>query len=286
MSSLGRCIALASDRRQGWVGTANGLLAFNENTGCEPFPGLAADVRVVTLGSNQGKVDNVGLWLLTRPYGIVCIADDGRVDLGWPQPPGIAAALALGNDGRPYAVTTRALWRLGPDEPVAVSGPAPDMITCLAQASDGLWWLGTAQGLFSLVNGGWQLAGEQPGPLQAEVFAFTVSDGCLWVATDTGLWARSGNVWQRHGASDPVFAVASAEGSGALWLADEHGIVRYDPASGASSARYTPFNSGLGSRRIVALAESAGALWIVTQAGISRLQLHRNQGAVNGRATG
>jgi ligand-binding sensor domain-containing protein len=275
LNNLGRCAVGDADGDRVWIGMADGLVAFG--------PGIewsldarahGSDVRALAISAANGGT----LWMLTWPYGIDCILPASHQGPSVRPPSGLPLALAVGQDGWPVVATGRALWRMAADDLQQLSAAMPPTARCLAQAADGIWWLGTAQGAYQLLGGGWNLAGEQPGPVQAAVHALAVVQGRLWAATEAGLYVRQANGWILHGAGPQnqpfvVRALAAAVVAGELWLAREDGVVRYDPTTRAVRAQYTPADSGLASRRVTALVESAGALWIVTQAGISRLAL-------------
>jgi ligand-binding sensor domain-containing protein len=281
LNNLARCIAaIGSDNRVA-IGTAGGLFTCGRESDYGLGP-QGRDIRALC------PIGNEALWVLAWPGGVERWTGGGWADFRPQQPPGFPLALAVGQDGSPYVVTGRSLWRLGAGEPVEVAGPPPAPARCLAQAPEGSWWLGTTRGVYRLAGGGWELAGQQQGPLQAEVHALAVIEATLWAATDAGLWAWHQDFpprpagqppgWQPHagsgaGADPRVLALAPAAGSGNLWLARDDGVVRYDPSTGTLSPPYTVINSGLAGRRVTALAECAGALWIATQAGVSRLKL-------------
>jgi ligand-binding sensor domain-containing protein len=266
LNNLGRCILAHQDDHRVWIGTASGLVAFQTND--EWF--LHSNVGDVRALAASGS-----LWLLAWPQGIGCAIGPETLDFRGSPPPGLPTALAVSQDGRLHAITRNALWRLDADW-MPISSIVPATARCLAQTPDGTWWLGTTQGAYRLIaaTGTWELAGEQPGPLLSEFYMLAIVQDVLWAATDIGLWARQGNEWIAHGEARSVWALAAADNSGAIWLAREDGILRYNPATRAiEQGPYTPINSGLASRRVVALVESAGLLWIVTQAGISRFEL-------------
>ena len=225
LNNLARCAAaIGSDGRVA-VGTAGGLLTCDREGGCR-LETHAGDIRALC------SIGNGTLWVLAWPRGVERLTGGGRVVFRPPQPPGLPLAMGVGQDGSPYVVTGRALWRLEAGEPVEVAGTPPAPACCLAQASDGIWWVGTMQGIYRLAGAGWELAGQQPGPLQAEVHALAVIDGTLWAATAAGLWAWHGpEVWYPHVLASPgegrrVRALAPAGCFGDLWLARDDGVAR------------------------------------------------------------
>jgi len=262
LNNLGRCVALLRGDDRVWVGTAGGLMVFG--------PGEAW-TRISDVGDVRMLAAEDDLWLLTWPRGVRRLAGSGWPNLLECQPPGLATALAVCEDGSPAVFTGRGLWRLG-DQPQALADSIQATVRCLTQTPGGRWWLGTTEGVYRLTAGAWELAGEQPGPGRAEVYALAVVGGTLWAATAVGLWARGANGWVLH-SKELVRALAAASDLTTLWLARDDGVVRYDPVSGVSSEPYTPINSGLASRRVTALAERSSALWIVTQVGTSRATL-------------
>jgi ligand-binding sensor domain-containing protein len=270
LNNLGRCVAADPGDGRVFVGTAGGLVTFRPG-GDWALAREAGDVRQLAAAGGH-------LYLLAWPRGVGRLSDPGQVEFLAGQPPGVPLALAPGRDGRPHVLTTRGLWRLEDDGRWQVRGGPEVQALCLAEAADGAWWLGTSRGVYRLVEGSWELAGEQPGPLQAAVAGLVVLGDTLWAATESGLWARRGGAWVAHQTAPgrdpyPVQALAPAAGAAALWLAGPDGVVRFDPAGGAAAARYTVADSGLAGRRVTGLAEAAGALWVVTHSGISRLTL-------------
>jgi ligand-binding sensor domain-containing protein len=267
LGNLGRCTIERRALRDVLVGTAQGLVRFGP--GAEP-----------SLDRNAGDVLCLcGDYLLARPRGVGRIDRSGRVAFVAKQPPGLPLTMALDLEGALHILTTQGLSRLRIDDYQEIGTPGvDDQARCLVQTLDRTWWLGTTRGLFRLAERGWELAGEQPGPTLAEVHGLAVAGENLWAATEEGLWMRQDGGWIRHAPypsnpAAPVRAIAAAGDPGVLWLAGLEGVIRYDPAAGASDAAYTPANSGLAGRRVTALLESAGTLWVVTQSGISRLAL-------------
>ncbi|MCP4589481.1 MAG: hypothetical protein GY842_01925 [bacterium] len=271
LNNLGRCAASQATREQVWIGTADGLIAFDPE---DPWTLHAKGTDVRALGLTPTEI-----WLLSWPYGVQQFTPN-RFNRRLSQLPGLPTALAVGKTGDLHAVTGRALWYLGADEPPEISAGLPAPARHLVQTPDETWWLGTTRGVYRLVDGVWELAGEQPGPLQAGVYALAAIHDTLWAATEAGLWAWYENRWDLHAdlyamgrpeSPHVVSALAPAGDASALWLARRDGVVRYDPTVRTTSAVYTPANSGLVSRRVTALLENSGFLWIVTRAGISRL---------------
>lgn len=267
LNNLGRCVARARHGGTVWAGTAGGTIAFGP--GDEWSWSAGGDVRALAAGPPGQKLP----WKLVWPRGISAGSGDGEAQSP-AQPPDLPLAFALGQDGQPYTLTARGLWQLG-DGPPQAWGPAPlAPARCLAQGPGGQWWMGTVRGVYRLVDGQWELAGEQPGPVEAGVHALATSGGTLWAATEAGLWARHALGWHEHSVdSQLVRAIAPAGDTGQLWVAWEDGIVCYDPTTGKVKQSYTPANSGLSSRRVTAMVQDGGCLWIVTEAGTNRLNL-------------
>lgn len=277
LNNLGRCIVSQNSNGRVWVGTAGGLVAFgakNDWTICAKNN----DVRsLIAISSGEDSTASESIWMLAWPQGIAQLIPPTRLNFPKLQLPGLPTLLSLGNDKSPYILTGRALWQLETGKLKEIAKAAPALPRCLLQTPDAVWWLGTVRGLYRLSADRWDFVGAQPGPLQAEIYALVVADNILWVASETGLWERRGDKWIAHNseqtdASHAVWALAAGR-SQTLWLASERGICRYDPKTRTYSATYTPFNSGLSSRRVAALLETSGFLWIVTQVGISRLTL-------------
>jgi ligand-binding sensor domain-containing protein len=282
LNNLGRCITGAGDSSL-WVGTAAGLLALESNGTWIEHP-VGGDVRALCLA---GPPASQKLWILSWPHGVGWL-DESGVYARRRLKKGLPVALATGQDRYPYVLTSQGLWKL------VLTGPKGNLLSlervargpeysvrCLAQTPDSTWWLGTTEGVYRRVYGRedwvWQHEGGAGEPRRVGVNAMGVVDDGLWVATDSGLWAWKQGRWQQH-PIDPqnsnmsVRALAPAGVPGALWLAREDGVVRYQPQSGPTLP-FTLAESGLASLRVAGLLERAGVLWIVTQAGISRVDL-------------
>jgi ligand-binding sensor domain-containing protein len=262
LNNLARCVVPPGAGRVA-VGTAGGLVAF-EPGGAWSLDASCGDVRALCPPH-----------LLAWPHGVGRLSAEGRATFLDPQPDGVPLALASGRDGLTHVLTTRALWRLGDGAPAAV-GEGRDGGPCaLAQAPDGAWWLGTARGVFRLAGGRWELSGEHPGPVEAEVNGLAVVGGDVWVAAATGLWQRREGGWRHHpAAGDGALRVVAAAGGGALWLAAADRVLRYDPAAGAVRTAFTPADSGLPGRQVTGLLEHGGSLWVTARGGVGRLTLN------------
>lgn len=274
LNNLGRCVTLQPSNGRVWIGTAKGLIRFGPGDDWAVHNIPEDDIR--DLSASTIKEDD--LWVLTWPHGVLRLNALGQ--LFSQQLSGLPLALAVGQDGYTYVATGQGLWKLGADDTEEVSSnmPAPS-VSCLAQTPDEKWWLGTTQGVWQQITGGWQLAGEQPGPAQAGVYTLSVINDTLWAATGAGLWARRDDTWALYGLgveNTPfsVRALAASSDDALLWLAREEDVVHYNTSTRAIDATYTSAKSGLASRRVTALIENEGFLWIVTQAGTSRLKLN------------
>ncbi len=267
LNNLARCAARQLSDGTTWVGTAGGSIKFQPHGEWSLDPDHGDVQSISGAGGEDGRET---VCLLSWPNLLLCGA-------AAPTPPGLPIAVAAGQDGRPYAMTSDGLWRLdGAGARVAEGTEAA--VTCLAQAPDGLWWLGTTEGVYRQAAQGWGLAGERPGPCSAAVHALLVFDGLLWAATESGLWSRRHDCWVAHGFGDDaeprgVYSLAASEDGRALWVAREDGIFRYEPRGGVIGEPLTPSNSGLASRRVTSVLESGGSLWVTTHAGVSRLKL-------------
>jgi ligand-binding sensor domain-containing protein len=271
LANLSRCIAAPTGDRI-VIGTVGGLLTWGPDEHWRHDP-TAGDVRALAGGGAEPQK----AWLLSWPHGVGRLGQSAAPDYRLPQPPGLPVALAAA-DREPYVLTGRGLYRIRGNRVEEVAGPPPVTVRCLVPTQDGTWWAGTVRGVYRLDGRRWKLAGERPGPLDAEVFALGFHDGSLWAATAVGLWARQEQQWVGHlqgpaGDPWPIRALGVEESSGALWLADDNGVFRYDPATRISGPAFTPLNSGLPSRRVAALAADAHVLWIVTDTGSSRCTL-------------
>ncbi|GAA6617735.1 hypothetical protein [Scytonema sp. NUACC26] len=274
--NFGRCVISKPNSEQVWVGTVGGLFTYQStNKKWQFFSNNNEDIRALALNSTSNT-----FWILSWPNGMdKRLLDGSRADYNpVPQPLSLPLLLAMGQDGHPYVLTERALWRLTTVKTEEVVPSSPSGSLCMLQY-DGVWWIGTSQGLYRLMNGKWQLVGDQPGPLEAAVCDLAVIENTLCVATANGLWTLKNSQWVQHNLKLPsnfplVWVVAPSIHFKAIWLACEDGVVCYDPFSRNIREHYTCINSGLASRRVTALVESTHVLWIVTQAGISCITLN------------
>ncbi|HEV7374108.1 MAG TPA: hypothetical protein VGN95_05300 [Pyrinomonadaceae bacterium] len=272
LSNLGRCISSSSNNGTTWIGTAGGLITCSTDNSwtIDTTQGDVRSLCVARLGPHAEEQET--LWMLAWPKGIS--------PLHASEPPaGLPVALAAGQDGSSaYALTSRGLYHLGGAEKL-IAEDVPWSAHCLAQTPDGVWWVGTTEGMYQYGAGGWRLANERPGPLLEEIRAIAVINAALWVVTEAGLWTRRGGRWESHSLQNDrrIWAIAGAGDMGKLWLAHDDGVLRYDSGACRIDREYTPARNGLASRRVTALVESNGILWIATQAGISILKL-RDEG--------
>lgn len=202
---------------------------------------------------------------------------------------GLVLAIAPDTAGHLHVLTTHGLRSIANlAEPLVRHAP-PYTVHALVQTSlnGSSWWAATSQGLYRWRAGDseWTLEGSLDGPGQSLVSSLLVhaASGVLWVATDTGLWVWNGIRWtprtlplESHSIELPLRALAAAADNW-FWLADAQGVIHYNSLTGETRERFTPFNSGLGSRRVVALLQHAGYLWVITQAGISYLALQKEE---------
>ncbi|MEM7578414.1 MAG: hypothetical protein AAF316_00940 [Cyanobacteria bacterium P01_A01_bin.80] len=272
LSNNGHCVLSQPNSGSVWVGTATGLFTYKPNQKWE-LPIENQNIRAIAPSPDDSKT----LWVLSWPDGISKLKSNvylGPCDSQLFSPP---LLLAIGQDGFPYILTERALWRLKKDnyEKKEKCQGIPPRSRVLAQTTDGAWWLGTEGGLYRLIGSKWQFVGEQSGPLMAAIYALAVVENILWVATANGLWKLQENKWvQLDLELPPVWALAPSLSSEALWLACADGIFSYNISNQCISKPYTCINSGLASHRVTALLETARTLWIITQAGISRVTLN------------
>lgn len=274
LNNLGHCIAQQKFDGRIWIGTAGGLVAFSADDSWTLYD-ESSNIRTLGLsGLDAQKM----LWILAWPHGIHSWASSGLLVPCNHQPTGQTTDFHVGRDGNLYILAGHSLWRLSGGELQVITRFVPDGARSLVETPDERWWLGTTRGVYQLTSGGWELVGDQPGPLQSGVRALVVAHGYLWASTETGLWKRHHEQWTRYDVApnedlSDVRTLAPAGGDGALWLAREDRITRYDPATRKQSEQFTCRNSGLGSCRVTALAEIEDTLWIVTQSGISRFKL-------------
>lgn len=303
--NFGRCILCQNSEcnEKVWVGTVGGLFTYESNkqnsewsqiysTNNKDFRALVIDVN----NSNQ-------LWMLNRPNGVEkFLLNSFRIESF--REVRLPLLLAKSYDGYLYILTEKALLPLEtmtvtellvakslydhPSIPIEKAlqqlkantvnktfVKLPPRTQCLQQTPDGIWWLGTGEGLYKLTNGKWQFVGEQPSPLQASVYAMLVIKDTLCAATENGLWTLAPNGWIQHKlqiSHARVWTLAASR-QDTLWLASEDGVINYNPFTYSINKLYNCINSGLASRRVTALLETSEALWIITQFGINRVSL-------------
>lgn len=291
LSNFGRCVSSKPDSSEVLVGMSGGIFVYESQQKWK-FSDSCGNVHAICNHATTGKS-----WILSLPDGVFQLLDVNQLKRYGLQPQGFPTALSIGQDDLPYVLTEQGLWRLHYQEnkKTKVAFGKQPCSRCIAQSSDGMWWAGTPEGLYKLVNGQWQFVGEQPGPLHTRIHAFIVKQNALWVATETGLWILKGNQWEQHipTLSDPslqdgqegqftletlkqhavFWAITSSRRSESFWLASKVGIIRYDPSTRKVTQHFNRMNSGLASHRVTALVESSDALWVVTQFGISRVAL-------------
>lgn len=277
LNNLGRA-ACAGPKSEVLVGTAGGLLVVSPdgswrrvpNAGdvwqlcCDDRPGRSRDAELSPIGADR--------YLLAWPRGVARFDNSANVSFFQPQPPGVPQAIAVGQDGRLHVFTSQGLWCMSENGPQAIARGHEFQVHCLVQTADGVWWLGTSQGIFRSAGPHWELAAERPGPLEVAVYQFMAADGMLWAATAAGLWSYNGAGWQQRVVSR-VTAMVMPSAEQTLWLACPEGVARYSPASGQFDLVCTPSDSGLAGRGVRALTQTRDHLIVVTANGISRCEL-------------
>ncbi len=118
------------------------------------------------------------------------------------------------------------------------------------------------------------------------------ADGRLWIGTDNGLNSIVGEYqratrtfridsWRVYSAASGLpsnyITALAADGRGNVWVGTEAGLAQISAATGSVAFALTTSNSGLIDNRINALFHDsdAGELWIGTLNGLSRLRLGR-----------
>lgn len=271
LSNLGRCVLCHPNSDRLWVGTTSGLFTYKPSQEWELCVNSEQeDIRALVLNPNDPETP----WILSWSRGVSKLQPDGLLEKYDSQPYNVPLLLVIGQDGYPCVLTERALWRLKTDNYEEIYQVTHSYSRVLTQTLDGVWWLGTEQGLYRQ----WQFVGEPSGPRMAAIYTLTEFQKNLWVATANGLWTLQDNNWvqlnlELPSKGAPTWALAPSLRSEELWLACEEGVFCYNISTKSISKHYTCTNSGLASHRVTALVESTQALWIVTQAGISCVKL-------------
>lgn len=133
-------------------------------------------------------------------------------------------------------------------------------VSSLAVA-DGALWAGTANGLYRLANGTFELTSIEAG---ANDVAALYGDGAtLWIGTSAGLYAREGQTVRGYGGGD-VRAIAKVDG-GITAATFGGGLVRVDRGrlvDLAGAPKALAMAQAIGERQGAACAGGLGGLWI------------------------
>ena len=255
-----------------WIASLNGLVRFDPASGtATPIDRIVG--RQNALGEDPVtslRLDRHGaLWIGTMGSGLKVLTPDGRVET-IPVQPGDPRSLSsarilsilesssgelwIGTLGGglnildPAARTVRQL-PYG-SAPGAVSAP---IVTAIAEDARGNFWLGTEGEGLNLARADGRVLQvfrndpDAPDSLPSNmVFALSAdADGNVWVATDGGGLARIEDpaaapgeiafqaLTTENGLSGDTLWGVVPDAAGHLWLSGNHGLMRFDPATGA-----------------------------------------------------
>jgi ligand-binding sensor domain-containing protein len=275
LSNTVRC--LWAEERRVWVGTAQGLYAFDGQSWEAVGAPNVRDVRALVPAHGGER-----LWVGTWRSGLCLI--DRRVYIPVQTPGAPIVALATSASEGLWAATPDTVhWResdAAPWRPLALEIGGASIQTLCYQAATTTLWVGTSRGLFSYqVDAGLpNLPPEPLGGLSARALALDPLTGQLWVGTSAGLYSQ--HAWKRH-LDDDVRALAFGPADeGALWVGTSSGLKQW-PAPGdghvfaaGATSRFAAENSGLAADPVTALAVSTCGqvceVWIGAPAGLSR----------------
>jgi diguanylate cyclase (GGDEF)-like protein len=286
-----RVLALFEDREGSlWVGTNGGLMRL----GHAPFS---------TLARRQGLSDDYVRALIELDDGSLLIGTSQGLsrlqgERATPVTAGGAlqqtSVLSLARSRQGYWVGTYTGGAMRVHEGAVVQrvgreqGLPSNEVRAMLESSEGRVWLGTTQGLarvdgevlrvYRSVDG---LPSERIGALHE------TPDGSLWIGTVAGL-ARLRDekiepveLGEVEGV-ESIFAISADALDGALWLATDRGLLRFDPASGRTGA--VGYAAGLPFEKFfAAVSDGRDGLWLTGNRGVLRISVEAARAVAAGR---
>jgi hypothetical protein len=271
--------AEAPDRLAVWVGTPDGVQAFDAQTSeileDQPWAGVytahdmiedSQGVQWVGTSAGLGRFDGVTWeWVTTDAADldqVLALVEDLDETLWFCTQEHVVHYDALQSEAAGWTATPL---------PGELASAAPQAI---AIDLGGRVWVGTTAGLATYNGATWEIYGTDDGLASENVTALAVdSAGVLWIGTDAGLLKWTGEQGPALAAVDgltgaPVTALAVDRLNGFLWLGTESGLARYDGRA------WQTFRSqdGLPDERVTALAiGTKGTLWVGMPGVVARL---------------
>ncbi len=271
-----------------WVGTYRGLARVDRGTfaATPAFPSVLGSRPVAGLA--EGRDGSLYVSTAEAVYRADPTRQELRPVARRPAGVGEYRRLLVTRGGQLLAGSDHGLYRLdGGPEPARLGAEVP--VLALVEDRAGDLWVGTERGLFLRAAGSESFTAlrsdaEDPSTLPGDfVFQLLSGESHLFVGTSRGLariaLPRSGPVPAspvvERLSRGPVTALAT-DRTGALWVGEDPGVSRYDPAAPRfRTSRHDPRDpASLAGDRVFGLHEdAAGALWIGTDgAGLERLE--------------
>ena len=240
LSSTDVPVVLIDSHTRVWVGTGSGLMSLEGDHLVSVHPGMGTVLSAVE--DRQGQVwfaTDDGLWRWKE--GVI---DHFGKDQGFPAKEVLDMVVA--QDGT--------LWTSSPGDGVVQWDPSTlkvlqhlnsqrvlpsDVVQCLFQSRDGVWWFGTDRGLVKWDGHHTELIGAAEGLPDGDIYFLQEdpSNRWMWVGTSRGLGLWDGDHFRVYTEADGLpdqeansNAIATAP-DGRLWLGTARGYAIFDPSS-------------------------------------------------------
>jgi PAS domain S-box-containing protein len=255
-----------------WLGTQNGLVQFD-----------GIEFRALPIGLPQLRGQDVralsaspsgGLWFALEEGGFGFF--DGKSfsalpDPRWSAPDSAARAVLVGQDGTVWTGSDRELGRWRPGQPESSStDPTVNRILTLGEGAEGRIWIGTQNESLQVWASGRVSRLDDPAFANHVINSLAIDrKGRVWMATEHGVLRydpATGEKWTES-SRHPANAVLIDQHDIA-WIGTAHGLVRVK----ADEVSVLQKVDGFGSDYVTALFEDReGSLWVGTQDGLSQL---------------